>query len=41
MQKVRNVFETILKYGHDEDFAPGQSRTNSARPMLLPVRTIS
>jgi hypothetical protein len=20
--KVRNVFEAILKYGHDEDFAP-------------------
>ena len=23
MQKVRNVFEAILKYGHDEDFVPG------------------
>ena len=22
MQKVRNVFEAILKYGHDEDFRP-------------------
>ncbi len=22
MQKVSNVFEAILKYGHDEDFAP-------------------
>ena len=22
MQKVNNVFEAILKYGHDEDFAP-------------------
>jgi hypothetical protein len=22
MRHVRNVFETILKYGHDEDFAP-------------------
>ena len=22
MQKVQNVFEAILKYGHDEDFAP-------------------
>jgi hypothetical protein len=21
-QKVRNVFEAILKYGHDEDFSP-------------------
>jgi hypothetical protein len=23
--KVRNVFEAILKYGHDEDFAPDAS----------------
>ena len=23
---VRNVFEAILKYGHDEDFAPEESR---------------
>lgn len=22
MSKVRNVFEAIIKYGHDEDFAP-------------------
>jgi hypothetical protein len=22
MRKVTNVFETILKYGHDEDFVP-------------------
>ncbi len=22
MNKVRNVFEAIIKYGHDEDFAP-------------------
>ena len=22
MSNVRNVFEAILKYGHDEDFAP-------------------
>ena len=22
MQSVRNVFDAILKYGHDEDFAP-------------------
>jgi len=22
MRQNRNVFETILKYGHDEDFAP-------------------
>lgn len=24
-QNVRNVFEAILKYGHDEDFAPEDS----------------
>lgn len=23
--KVRNVFEAILKYGHDEDFSPIES----------------
>ena len=23
--KVRNVFEAILKYGHDEDFCPDES----------------
>jgi hypothetical protein len=22
MEKINNVFEAILKYGHDEDFAP-------------------
>lgn len=25
MDKVNNVFEAILKYGHDEDFAPRES----------------
>jgi hypothetical protein len=25
MAKVNNVFEAILKYGHDEDFAPEES----------------
>ena len=25
-EKVRNVFEAILKYGHDEDFAPNEGR---------------
>jgi hypothetical protein len=25
MQKVRNVFEAIVKYGHDEDFVPRES----------------
>lgn len=24
-KKVSNVFEAILKYGHDEDFAPAES----------------
>ena len=24
-QKVRNVFEAILKYGHDEDFSPDET----------------
>ncbi len=25
MQNVNNVFEAILKYGHDEDFAPEET----------------
>lgn len=25
MKQMRNVFETILKYGHDEDFRPTES----------------
>ena len=25
MENVTNVFEAILKYGHDEDFAPAES----------------
>ena len=25
MDKVNNVFEAILKYGHDEDYAPRDS----------------
>ncbi len=25
MEKVSNVFEAILKYGHDEDFVPAES----------------
>ena len=25
MENVQNVFEAILKYGHDEDFAPAES----------------
>ena len=30
MQDVRNVFEAILKYGHDEDFAPVESEEFAA-----------
>lgn len=29
-QRVTNVFEAILKYGHDEDFAPHTSDDFSA-----------
>lgn len=29
-QKVSNVFEAILKYGHDEDFVPYQDDTFDA-----------
>ncbi len=25
MSNVQNVFDAILKYGHDEDFAPAES----------------
>lgn len=25
MDRVQNVFEAILKYGHDEDFAPEET----------------
>lgn len=25
MKKVQNVFDAILKYGHDEDFVPAES----------------
>ena len=30
MRQMRNVFETILKYGHDEDFAPTESEEFSS-----------
>lgn len=30
MQKIRNVFDAILKYGHDEDFVPDASEEFSA-----------
>ena len=29
MGKVTNVFEAILKYGHDEDFAPSNDEYGS------------
>ena len=29
-EKVRNVFEAILKYGHDEDFSPVKDEDFSA-----------
>lgn len=29
-QKVSNVFEAILKYGHDEDFVPDEGDTFDA-----------
>ena len=32
--KINNVFEAILKYGHDEDFAPneGEDFSSTAAP---------
>lgn len=30
MQKIKNVFEAILKYGHDEDFDPSDVASNFA-----------
>jgi hypothetical protein len=35
MSKARNVFEAILKYGHDEDFAPAES--NEFEPTDAPA----
>jgi hypothetical protein len=35
MRQMRNVFEAILKYGHDEDFAPAES--NEFRPTEAPA----
>ena len=29
-KKVSNVFEAILKYGHDEDFAPSEADSFAA-----------
>ncbi len=35
-KKVSNVFEAILKYGHDEDFAPAVE-SDSFRPTDAPA----
>ena len=35
MPNVRNVFEAIIKYGHDEDFAPENSE--DFRPTEAPA----
>ena len=35
MTKVRNVFEAIIKYGHDEDFAPAED--NAFEPTDAPA----
>ena len=39
MQDVRNVFDAILKYGHDEDFAP--SVTDEFDPTDAPAGSMS
>lgn len=36
MQKVRNVFDAINKFGHDEDFVPDQEH-NEFRPTNAPA----
>ena len=35
MSDVKNVFEAILKYGHDEDFCP--KAVDEFRPTLCPA----
>ncbi|MEX0936446.1 MAG: hypothetical protein WDZ59_01205 [Pirellulales bacterium] len=35
MTQLKNVFEAILKYGHDEDFAP--TETDDFRPTQAPA----
>ncbi len=35
MKNVKNVFDAILKYGHDEDFAPEES--NGFEPTDAPA----
>ena len=39
MYKVRNVFEAILKYGHDEDFVPMDDRDFDATDSPAGSRT--
>jgi hypothetical protein len=36
MQKVRNVFDAITKFGHDEDFIP-DTENNEFRPTNAPA----
>ncbi len=36
MHKIRNVFEAILKYGHDEDFDPNDA-ANEFEPTDAPA----
>lgn len=38
MQNVRNVFEAILKYGHDEDFAPMED--DDFQPTAAPAGSV-
>ena len=38
--RLKNVFEAILKYGHDEDFAP-RIDDELRRQLRLPVRETS
>ena len=37
-KRVENVFEAILKYGHDEDFAPAES--DEFRPTDAPAGSV-
>ena len=41
MRQMRNVFEAILKYGHDEDFSPVAGRRILSRPKHRPARAKS
>ena len=37
MSQVRNVFEAILRYGHDEDFNPEPSGESTFEPTDAPA----